>query len=226
MSSENAVEVSSVRRRRAVVRRARPAPTTRTVLNRDYIAAVALTLIDQTGVDGFSMRKLGAALGADPMAAYRHFTDQQDLFDGIAATMFAELDMESLPWQEPWRDLMRTYAHRLRSTLRRHPNAVPVFATRPVRSELAIETGSWMVEHLQGAGFSATVALQMTRCLREYTIGHILSHAIDTVAAQRNADLKPDVPDDLSLAANTDHFDIGLDAMLEGFARHRRTPRS
>ncbi|WP_405160299.1 TetR/AcrR family transcriptional regulator C-terminal domain-containing protein [Nocardia sp. NBC_01499] len=210
MDSENAVEVSRVRRARA--RRPSPAPTTRTTLNRDYIAAVALTLIDQTGVDGFSMRKLGTALGADPMAAYRHFTDQQELFDGIAAAMFAELDMESLPWQEPWRDLMRAYAHRLRSTLRRHPNAVPVFATRPVRSELAIETGSWMVEHLQGAGFSATVADQLTRCLREYTIGHILSHAIATVTAQRT-----EQPEQ---ATATDHFDVGLDAMLDGFGHH------
>ncbi|MFE9579020.1 TetR/AcrR family transcriptional regulator C-terminal domain-containing protein [Nocardia sp. NPDC006044] len=208
MDSDNAVEVTRARR----ARRASPAPTTRTTLNRDYIAAVALSLIDRTGVDGFSMRKLGGALGADPMAAYRHFTDQQDLFDGIAAAMFAELDMESLPWQEPWRDLMRAYAFRLRSTLRRHPNAVPVFATRQVRSELAVETGSWMVEHLQGAGFSATVATQLTRCLREYAIGHILSHAIAAVAAQRTE--QPEQP------TGTDHFDLGLDAMLDGFSRH------
>ncbi|CAM3990061.1 TetR/AcrR family transcriptional regulator C-terminal domain-containing protein [Nocardia ninae] len=214
MDSDNAVEVPRARRTRT--RRANPAPTTRTALNRDYIAAVALNLIDRTGVDGFSMRKLGTALGADPMAAYRHFTDQQELFDAIADTMFAELDMESLPWQEPWRDLMRAYAHRLRSTLRRHPNAVPVFATRPVRSDLAVETGSWMVEHLQGAGFSAAVARQLTRCLREYTIGHILSHAIATVAAQRTEE---------HAEPEADHFDVGLDAMLDGFDRHREVGR-
>ncbi|MFI6211792.1 TetR/AcrR family transcriptional regulator C-terminal domain-containing protein [Nocardia brasiliensis] len=194
----------------------RAAPSRRVALNRDHIAGAALRLIDETGIDGFSMRKLGAALGADPMAAYRHFADQQDLFDAVAATMFNELDMASLPWQEPWRELMRAYTHRLRSTLRRHPNAVPVFATRPVRSESALETGSWLVEHLQGAGFPAHVAAQLTTCLREYVLGHLLSYTIAAVRAE------PDAAEDISPA---DHFDIGVDAMLDGFARYVETPR-
>ncbi|MGO4613686.1 TetR/AcrR family transcriptional regulator C-terminal domain-containing protein [Nocardia sp. 2YAB30] len=204
----------------------RPRPTTRTTLNRDYIATVALSVIDETGLEGFTMRKLGAALGADPMAAYRHYTDQQDLFDGIAAAMFVELDMETLPWHEHWRDLMGAYAHRLRSTLRRHPNAVPVFATRPVRSKQAIETGNRMVEHLQEAGFAPVVAVQFARCLREYVIGHILGHAVGAVAAQRSKKPESGAPEYNSLAAaadaaaGVDHFEIGLDAMLDGFGRH------
>ncbi|WP_063044946.1 TetR/AcrR family transcriptional regulator C-terminal domain-containing protein [Nocardia pseudovaccinii] len=201
-------------------------PTTRIALNRDYIAAVALTVIDTAGLDGFTMRKLGAALGADPMAAYRHFTDQQDLFDGIAEAMFDELEMETLPWQEDWPDLMSAYAHRLRSTLRRHPNAVPIFATRPVRSTRAIETGNWMVERLQGVGFTPGVALQFARCLREYVVGHILSHTVAAVAAERSRKPTPNTPHYNTLAAaadataNTDHFEIGLTAMLDGFAKN------
>ena len=199
----------------------RPAPTVRTTLNRDYIAAVALTVIDDAGLDGFTMRKLGAALRADPMAAYRHFTDQQDLFDAIAAAMFAELEMETLPWQEDWPELMRVYAHRLRSTLRRHPNAVPIFATRPVRSATSIETGNWMLERLQGVGFRAVIALQLVRCLREYVIGHILSRTVATVAARRKpttADLTQNAPPEVP--ADPDHFEIGLTAMLDGFGKH------
>ncbi|MCP2291488.1 TetR/AcrR family transcriptional regulator [Nocardia amikacinitolerans] len=207
-------------------------PLTRTALNRDYIAVVALTVIDETGLDGFSMRKLGAALGADPMAAYRHYSDQQDLFDGIAAAMFAELEMESLPWQEDWRELLRAYARRLRSTLRRHPNAVPVFATRPVRSPAAIETGNWMIERLQGTGFEPGHARQLTQCLRDYVIGHILGQA---VAAMRDGDAirrgrKSGVPENVTLvrsgaAAGGDHFEVGVEAMLDGFARRLATSR-
>ena len=204
----------------------KPKPPTRTALNRDYIAATALTVIDTAGLDGFTMRKLGAALGADPMAAYRHFTDQHDLFDGIAETMFDELEMETLPWQEDWPELMTAYAHRLRSTLRRHPNAVPIFATRPVRSAAAIETGNWMLERLQGVGFTPAIALQFARCLREYVIGHILSHTVAAVASQRSRKPAPNAPDYNTLAAaadataDTDHFDTGLTAMLDGFSNH------
>ncbi|WP_433730666.1 TetR/AcrR family transcriptional regulator [Nocardia sp. CA-129566] len=206
--------------------RRQPTPSTRTALNRDYIAAVALTVIDTAGLDGFTMRKLGAALGADPMAAYRHFTDQQELFDGIAEAMFGELEMETLPWQADWPELMSAYAHRLRSALRRHPNAVPIFATRPVRSAVAIETGNWMLERLQGVGFTPAVALQFARCLREYVVGHILSHTVAAVAAQRSRKPAPDAPNYNTLAAaadaaaDSDHFEIGLTAMLDGFGKH------
>ena len=90
-------------------RRARPVPPTRLTLNRDYIATVALSLIDDIGLDKFSMRKLGTELGVDPMAVYRYFTDQETLFDGVAEALFEELDVESLPWQGTWRQLCEQF---------------------------------------------------------------------------------------------------------------------
>ncbi|NKY53253.1 TetR/AcrR family transcriptional regulator C-terminal domain-containing protein [Nocardia vermiculata] len=201
-----------------------PKRTVRTALNRDYIAAVALSVIDETGLDGFSMRKLAAALGADPMAAYRHVTDQQGLFDAVAVRLSAEMDLDNLAWQADWRELMRDYADRLRVTLQRHPHAVPVFASRPVRAPAAIEIGDRMLDRLCEAGFTPAVALQLTRCLREYTIGHVMGWA--TVVTGRSRKPAPDSPDHTPLAAaadataGTDHFDLGLTAMLDGFSRH------
>ncbi|MEU6560611.1 TetR/AcrR family transcriptional regulator [Nocardia nova] len=201
-----------------------PKRTTRTTLNRDYIAAVALSVIDAAGLDGFSMRRLATALGVDPMAAYRHVTDQQDLFDAVAVRLFTEMDLDGLAWQDDWRNLMREYVERMRVTLRHHPHAVPVFATRPVRAPAAIEIGDRMIDRLRAAGFTPAVALQLTRCLREYTIGHIMGWATAVTGRSRKPD--PGAPDYTPLAAaadagaGTDHFDIGLTAMLDGFARH------
>jgi AcrR family transcriptional regulator len=78
------------------------------VLNREYIAAVALALIDKAGLVKFSMRKLGSELGVDPMAVYRHFEDQEALFDGIAEALFEELDVDALPWQGPGESCVRS----------------------------------------------------------------------------------------------------------------------
>ncbi|WP_433567020.1 TetR/AcrR family transcriptional regulator C-terminal domain-containing protein [Nocardia sp. CA-151230] len=200
-----------------------PQRTARAMLNRDYIAAVALSVLDETGLDGFSMRKLATALGADPMAAYRHVTDQQDLFDAVAVRLFAEMDLETLGWQSDWRDLMSGYADRLRKTLHDHPHAVPVFATRPVRDTAAIEIGDQMIAQLCAAGFTPVLALQLARCVREYTIGHVLGWAAAVTGRSRKP--APDSPDYTPLAAaadataDTDHFDIGLAAMLDGFAQ-------
>ncbi|MFX0574468.1 TetR/AcrR family transcriptional regulator C-terminal domain-containing protein [Nocardia nepalensis] len=205
--------------------RKRPVAPTRVVLNREYIAAMALEVIDEKGLDGFSMRKLGAALGADPMAAYRHFADQQDLFDGIAVVLFEELELENLPWQADWREMMRAYAHRLRSVLTRHPQAVSVFVTRPVRSAAAIDIGNRMIARLTASGFAPARALQLSRCLREFAIGHILSHASDVAAAGRSRKPAADSPDYNELAAaadaaSGDYFDIGLTALFDGFDHH------
>ncbi|TDW15829.1 TetR/AcrR family transcriptional regulator C-terminal domain-containing protein [Kribbella kalugense] len=207
-------------------------PPTRPALNREYIAEVALDLIDRIGLATFSMRKLGAELGADPMAAYRHFADQEDLYDGIAELLFDRLDADSLPWATEWTELATAYCERLRTTLLEHPQAVTVFASRPVRSPAAIGTGNRMLESLQAAGFGPADALRITRCLREYTIGHALTMAVPTVDARRRS-RKPAPTDPaynlLAEAADGatpgDHFDPGLQAMLNGFSAGRGRTR-
>ncbi|MFF3570055.1 TetR/AcrR family transcriptional regulator C-terminal domain-containing protein [Nocardia jiangxiensis] len=111
-----------------------------------------------------------------------------------------------------------------RTTLQRHPHAVPVFATRPARDPAAIAIGDRMIAHLSEAGFTSAHALQLSRCLREFTIGHVLGWTAAVTGRSRKP--APDSPDYTPLAAaadaasDSDHFDIGLTAMLDGFARH------
>ncbi len=186
---------------------------------------MALALVDDIGRDKFSMRKLGAELGVDPMAVYRYFTDQEALFDGIAESLFTEFDVDTLPWHGPWRDLAEQYTRRMRDTLLAHPHAVTIFATRPVRSPAAIDAGNRMVELMVQAGFTPGRALQVLRCLREFTIGHALSLAVLRLGGEpRSRKPPPDSPDYNLLArgagdaGHDDHFDLGLTAMLDSFA--------
>ncbi|MEV4317130.1 TetR/AcrR family transcriptional regulator C-terminal domain-containing protein [Actinocrispum sp. NPDC049592] len=198
---------------------------TRPTLTREYIAATALELVDTIGREKFSMRKLGAELGFDPMAVYRYFADQEALFDGIAETLFRELDTETLPWQGSWRVLAEQYAHRLRDTLLAHPHAVTIFATRPVRSAAAIDTGTRMIELMTAAGFAPAVALRIMRCLREFIIGHALSLTVVQLGERRSRKPAPESETYTVLAEAADstsvddHFELGLAAMLDSFAR-------
>lgn len=194
-------------------------------LNRDYIAAMALALVDDIGLEKFSMRKLAAELGVDPMAAYRHFADREALFDGIAETLFIELDAESLPWHGSWRDLAEQYARRMRDTLLAHPRAVTIFSTRPVRSPAAIDTGNRMIGLMIRDGFTPGLALQVLRCLREFTIGHALSLAVIQLGGQRRSRKPPLGSPEYNLLAQgaddsetDDHFTLGITAMLDSFA--------
>lgn len=198
----------------------------RPTLSREYIAATALALVDDIGRDRFSMRKLGAELGVDPMAVYRYFADQEALFDGIAEVLFDELDVESLPWDGPWRDLAERYTHRLRDVLLAHPHAVTIFATRPVRSPAAIETGNRMITVMTEAGFTPGDAVRVLRCLREFAVGHALTLAALRLGGERRSRKPPpDSPEYNLLARGADdagacgHFELGVSAMLDSFAR-------
>ncbi|MBB4930774.1 AcrR family transcriptional regulator [Lipingzhangella halophila] len=192
-------------------------------LTRAAIAAAALELIDENGIAAFSMRKLGARLGVDPMAVYRHFRDQEDVFDAVAEAIFDEIETDALPWEEGWRAVAERYSYALRDVLLAHPNAVATFATRPVRSQASIDTGVRMIEVFTAAGFTPGDALRVSRSLRELTIGHALSLATVRLGAQtRSRKPDPGAPDYNVLAeaadATTidDHFEVGLAAMLDG----------
>ncbi|MER6946904.1 TetR/AcrR family transcriptional regulator C-terminal domain-containing protein [Nonomuraea sp. NPDC000554] len=199
---------------------------TKPTLNHAYIASVALALIDRVGLGKFSMRKLGAELGVDPMAVYYYYRDQESLFDGVAEALFDELDADAVRWESSWRELCEEFFTRLRDTLLAHPHAVSIFATRPVRSRAAIESGERAIGVLCEAGFTPALALQLTRCLREFTIGHAQSvAAVRLGAGLRSRKPEPGAPDYNLLARSADaadidaHFGVGLRAMLDGFER-------
>jgi AcrR family transcriptional regulator len=60
-----------------------PDPRAQAPLTRDRVLAVAIDVADREGIESVSMRRLGQALGVDPMTLYRHVRDKGDLLDGI-----------------------------------------------------------------------------------------------------------------------------------------------
>lgn len=55
-----------------------------TALTREVVLRTALEIIDRDGVEGLSMRRMGQALGRDPMSLYRHAANKAALLDGVA----------------------------------------------------------------------------------------------------------------------------------------------
>jgi AcrR family transcriptional regulator len=203
-------------------------------LSRALIVRTALTLIDRDGVAGLSMRKLGAELGVDPMAVYYYLPNKSALFDGVIEAVYAEVDLAGLPRSGDWRAQLHGFMTRLRAALRRHPNALPVVATRPAYVPALFEFGEHALGAALAAGFDAREVLDMVNCLAMYTIGHALAEvgepvggetmtaedvgAMFTQVAYPNLakafadgyDYRPD-----------DQYELGLTAMLDGFAARR-----
>jgi AcrR family transcriptional regulator len=192
------------------------------------IARKALELIDDAGYAAFSMRRLGAALGVDPMAVYRHFSDQEDLFDGVAAALFAEVEVETLDWTGSWRQVLGRYCERLREVLLAHPHAVRVYATRPVRSDAAVDFGVRVLLRMADAGIPSATALRMNRCLTEFVVGHAMAVSAAADAAGRSRKPAPGsarynlLAEAADGAGRDDHFALGLGTLLDGFEQASR----
>ena len=78
-------------------------------LDRATIIAAGLELAETTGSASLSIRDLGAKLGTDPTAVYRHFRGKEDLMgallDELTVRSLAAVTADPAQWQERLRQL-------------------------------------------------------------------------------------------------------------------------
>lgn len=177
----------------------------RRLLTRQRIVRAALRMIDRDGVEGLSMRKLGAALGVEGMALYRHVGNKQKLLEGVVELLLEELDVPpagSARWVDAWYAIARSY-RRLAHT---HPGAFPLLALSPLTTAARFQRAQAPVAILRAAGFSELGAERAFRTLLSYADGYLLRELADS-----DAELTPEEAD----AA----FEFGLRAILTGLER-------
>src|SRR6266567_4188066 len=102
-------------------------------LTRQRVLEGALQLIDREGLEGFSMRKLGAMLGVEAMSLYNHIESKGALFDGVIELLIVQDPYPEKPDVTP-REELWAFAHAFRDILRAHPRVLPLVATRPLRT--------------------------------------------------------------------------------------------
>lgn len=138
------------------------------------MVAAALAIVDRDGASGLTMRTLGTELDVDPMAAYHHVPNKDAVLDGVVEAIWAEVAVPE-PSRDRWQEQMEAIARSIRSTLRRHPNALPIIATRPNLST----PGYLIVDHilgvLHGAGLPPGEALAFVNASGEFLLGHALA---------------------------------------------------
>src|SRR5215468_3548936 len=118
----------------------------RGTLTSDLIVTESLRLLDTGGVGGFSMPKLGRALGADPTAVYRHFARKDDLVLAIADRLIEEA-MDGLPAHDCWVETVIDMIRRQRRTYLAHPAAASLSSFRTTQRPAEMR----VVDRLLGA---------------------------------------------------------------------------
>jgi TetR/AcrR family tetracycline transcriptional repressor len=143
------------------------------VISREQVLTTALRIVDERGMEGLTMRRLGAALGVDPMAIYHHVPDKAALFDGLVERVFASVDLP-VP-VGPWVNDLRATARAVRRTFLAHPHAIALLGTRPPTTLAAFDLFESVSSILLRAGFTAQQAADGVDCAARILIGHTLA---------------------------------------------------
>jgi AcrR family transcriptional regulator len=148
------------------------ASTARRPLTRERILYVGLRLIDQQGLEAFTMRKLAKALGVDPMALYRHFENKDALLDSVAEMLWAEVELQG--GEAGWEALLRSLATSLRALAHTHPHAYVLLCNSRSLSPAMLHLCGSLLEQLQRVGFEQKRACQVLCTICSYAIGYAM----------------------------------------------------
>ena len=98
--------------------REQPARVRREPLTRAAIVEAALSLLEDGGVEGLTMRRVAERLQASAGALYGHVTNKQQLLELLLDRVFEGVEIpppDPDRWQEQMKDICRTLRDRLRS---------------------------------------------------------------------------------------------------------------
>jgi TetR/AcrR family tetracycline transcriptional repressor len=202
-------------------------------LTRRRILRAALRVLDREGLEAVTMRRVGRELGVQAMSLYNHVQDKDDLLLGLVETVMEEFE---LPGPEgDWVARIGAMARGLRTLLRSHPNAIPLFteARGPMRDPDSLAPIEVAFDTLLGAGLTPEQAVQAYRALVGYVMGYVVleaagflsAHADEswpdpedwpaTIPIERFPRLVEMLPHLLTWDADA-AFEDGLDVMLQG----------
>lgn len=167
------------------------------------------------------MRRLGAALGVEAMSLYNHLPSKTALLDGIHERILLSLDPPAQVHLRTWQSYARHQASALHRALLAHPNAIPLFATRPAATPAAMMHLDRYLEILLRAGFTAVQALSIVQLLAQLVVGHAMwTTSVEVAVYDDSAPVHIKQVERALAKWNPDReLELGIDALLHGFER-------
>jgi AcrR family transcriptional regulator len=138
-------------------------------LTRELLVRESLRLLDTDGVAGFSLPRLGRAIGADPTAIYRHFASKDDLVLAIADTLIAE-GSQGLEPSDCWARTLADIARRTRTCCLAHPAAASLATARTTQGPAEMRVVDMILGALHTAGFTGKEAATAYRAFGDFCL--------------------------------------------------------
>jgi AcrR family transcriptional regulator len=158
------------------------ADVSRLRLDRERILEASEAIVSREGLGGLTMRRIGAELGADPTAVYRHFRNKDELLRELADRLYgtvAELD-PGLSWREQLKVELRYGMDRFRL----RPDLATLLAVQPIDTPNLQAIAERRLALLAERGLSPRDAAWMFQVIENHVVGTglyygLIEHADD-----------------------------------------------
>ena len=208
-------------------------------LSRDVIVDAAVRILDEEGVAGLTLRRLGQELDTGAATLYWHISGKDELAELVYDRIMGEIDLPPVDpehWQEQLKDLARQSYRVMLS----HNDAVHLSLGRMGVGPNMLGVMEWMLALLRGAGIPDRIAAYFGDLLGRYLDASVLEVRMAPVGEDPDdpgawwamvhryltelpADRYPNlVATSTTLFAGDDdeRFELGLDLLVRGLEAH------
>ncbi|MEY4231752.1 MAG: hypothetical protein RLZZ362_2601, partial [Actinomycetota bacterium] len=143
----------------------------RAALSKGTIVDTTIRLIGESGADAVTMRSLGAALGTDPTAVYRHFRDKAELLRAVSERLLGTVTVDLPPDTAGWRPVTIAVCTRLRAALLDQPQLSAAVQSAPPLQPTEFSITETLLRQFAEAGLDSARAAAAYHSVIELTVG-------------------------------------------------------
>ncbi|KQX54728.1 hypothetical protein ASE09_32010 [Streptomyces sp. Root66D1] len=153
------------------------------------MVAAALDLVDEHGVQAFSLRTLAEALNSGTATLYRHFDGKDEILAYAVDSVLGEVDLNGLATAADWREVLTTTAHRFHDTLRSHPHTLPLLMAYVPVGPHGLARRERVLSALLAHGLPVALAARAFTAVTHYVIGFAAQQYGPAAAPEQGAEL-------------------------------------
>ncbi|MGL5853229.1 MAG: TetR/AcrR family transcriptional regulator C-terminal domain-containing protein [Phycicoccus sp.] len=139
-------------------------------LTKADVVVAALELIDEAGLEAFSVRTLARRMGVYPTALHWHGGSRTALVAEVVTYVARSVPV---PPDGDWQVFVRELATAFRSVLHAHPAIAPAFVTQVVNASPELPAVDRLLAHLERAGFTGEGLCDVYNTVVGATVGFV-----------------------------------------------------
>ena len=175
-------------------------------LTRAHMVTSALELMDETGLEGLTMRRLADTLGVKSASLYWHVRDKEELLNLMADAICSEIRPPE--GSDDWRQRLEALAREYRRVLKTHRDAALLLATTLPVGPYRLRLAETHLATLLDAGFTAEVTARASLLFVDYVTNFVVEEdRAEAIAAAFQTDSDdPDAVSDWFAALPVDQY--------------------